>query len=98
MEQNGSNQNMPSTVLCVRGCGYYGSQNYDGMCSKCFKDMVKRRQHNPSPNAALLSSAPASKLQDSLLIPVPIDTNVQLGLVCATNELLGSSCFRFSTV
>ena len=51
MERNSENQNFPSppTMMCRTGCGFYGSASNDGMCSKCFKDALKRKQQNPSP-------------------------------------------------
>jgi len=50
MDQNGgSNQNLSHSNLCRSGCGFYGNPAFEGMCSKCYKDSVKRRQQNPSP-------------------------------------------------
>lgn len=51
MDQNGgSNQNLAHAQnLCRSGCGFYGNSAFEGMCSKCYKDSVKRRNQNPSP-------------------------------------------------
>ena len=57
MEHKGGNENLssPSPTLCTTGCGYYGNPAFDGMCSKCFKDALKRRQQSSS---ATLVQAP----------------------------------------
>jgi len=46
-EHNGGNQSM-GPILCRNGCGFYGNSAFDGMCSKCYKDAIKRRQQNPA--------------------------------------------------
>jgi hypothetical protein len=50
MDQNGSNSNLAhNQQLCKSNCGFYGNPGFDGMCSKCYKESIKRRNQNPSP-------------------------------------------------
>ena len=42
-----------SAMKCVNGCGFYGSSSYEGMCSKCFKEKLKRQMSVGHPSIVL---------------------------------------------
>ncbi|KAL5110023.1 hypothetical protein TcWFU_002906 [Taenia crassiceps] len=46
MEENDQTQAGPR--LCRKGCGFYGSPNFDGFCSKCHRDMQEASKHGKS--------------------------------------------------
>ncbi|EXB37942.1 Zinc finger A20 and AN1 domain-containing stress-associated protein 9 [Morus notabilis] len=38
-------------ILCVNGCGFFGTTENRNMCSKCYKDFLKREIIIPSSNS-----------------------------------------------
>lgn len=40
------NQTLSAATLCSGGCGFFGTPQFDNMCSVCYKESVKRKQQN----------------------------------------------------
>lgn len=64
MAQNNENteQSCASVTLCSGGCGFFGNPQFDGMCSKCYKDALKRKQatNPPTPQEPAGRNSPLS--------------------------------------
>jgi len=50
-----SNQMEQHPVLCRNGCGFYSNNGTDGLCSVCYKDMIKKKQQPPTNMPATLA-------------------------------------------
>merc|ERR1712018_774938 len=63
-----SNQMEQHPVLCRNGCGFFSNNGTDGLCSVCYKDMIKKKQQPPTNMPASLVPTPAPGTMASLSI------------------------------
>ncbi|WAR11116.1 ZFAN5-like protein [Mya arenaria] len=90
MEQN--NPNLPPTTFCRSGCGFYGNDSFEGLCSKCYKDQLKRKQQSSSPVSPAGRSSPATSLSPaSSLSPAGEDAAVTTVSLSLSKTNLGNT-------
>ncbi|CAJ0584324.1 unnamed protein product, partial [Mesorhabditis spiculigera] len=59
------NQQSSTTVLCRAGCGFYGSNSFEGLCSVCFKKAIKDNQSGHSSASATTSATTVINAHDA---------------------------------
>lgn len=60
MDSRDSNVQQNHPTLCKNGCGFYSNAGNEGLCSVCYKDIVKKKQAPPTNMPASFSPAPNS--------------------------------------
>lgn len=70
MDQESSNQMEPhAPVQCRNGCGFYSNAGTEGLCSVCYKDMIKKKQQLPT----TISSSSSSLVVPGAMASLSID-------------------------
>lgn len=63
-----TNQMSQNVALCRSGCGFYGSPGTDGLCSKCYKDALKRKQSTqPTPGRTTPTASSGKSLEQKTM-------------------------------
>lgn len=60
------------SLLSRNGCGFYSTAGNEGLCSVCFKDLVKKKQAPPTNMPASLAPTPGTGLARSAVITNPL--------------------------
>ena len=60
MDSRDSNVQQSHATLCKNGCGFYSNAGNEGLCSVCYKDIVKKKQAPPTSLPASFSESQLS--------------------------------------
>jgi len=85
MDSRDGNVQQNHPTLCRNGCGFYSTAGNEGLCSVCYKDLVKKKQAPPTNMPASLAPTPGSMAS----LSIEEGSNSSTGLATAT----GSSAF-----
>jgi len=85
MDSRDGNVQQNHPTLCRNGCGFYSNAGNEGLCSVCYKDIVKKKQAPPTNMPASLAPTPGS------MASLSIEEGSNSGMVAPTFSSAGSA-------
>lgn len=87
---------LDSSSLCTQGCGFFGSSSFDGMCSKCFKDNLKRKSAQQNSEHGVASATPVAQPEPVKEVikepePEPVPEQKSIAIPKANDDLQSGS-------
>lgn len=84
MENTNSSSTNKAPTLCTAGCGFYGSEAFNNMCSQCFKAQNKTENNNnnnssssaPSPSTTTTTTTSTTTTEKSKNLPQITKTKI----------------------